>query len=543
MLFSLLLLLHTLPPVGGDTLTTAEWREDLHFMAAEMARLHRNLYHQVTREQFDSAVSDLDSRIPMLSRRQILAGFTRIVALVGDGHTHLPLPWDSAAGFGRYPVAIYRFADGFYITGSDSAHADIVGGSLVSIGGRHAEDLVAAVTPLISRDPGNEMWYRLYAGFYMATPEVLEALGLAPDDGRVTFVVRRDGQERAVVLAPGPRPSARNYNGWVVGGGWVTMHDAVKAPTPLWTRHPDEAFWVEYLASARAAYIQYNAVQNGKKETVAHFFSRVCAEASRRRAQRLIIDLRLNGGGDNTLNGEVVKAIMRTAPFNRRGHLFVIIGRNTFSAAQNLVNSLERYTDAIFVGEPTGANPNLFGDAVPVRLPHSGVVVYVSTLWWQDLDPRDRRPWTAPEIAAEMTSADFRAARDPALEAALRWRAQPTLANRMLVALARGDTTEAFARYRGFRDDPRHAYADTDQLLRDAARQAAEAGRLPDALAIAQLNVREHPRSADAHAYLAEGYARADRKDLALAEFERAVALDSTNSFALTRLAQLRGGS
>ena len=540
MLLSLLLLLRVVAP--SDTLTSAEWREDLHFLAAEMARLHRNLYHQVSRQQFDSAVGDLDARIPTLSREQILGGFARLVALAGDGHTHLPLPWDSAAGFGRYPLSLYRFKDGFYVIGADSAHAALVGGKLMSIAGRSADDLFAAVTPLIARDPGNRMWYQLFAGPYMVTPEVLEGLGVTRKGEPATFVVEKNGSERAAELAPGGRSSARGYNGWIVGGGWVTMHDGVKAPGPLWTRHPDDVFWVEYLPSRRAVYVQYNAVQDGEKETVAHFFDRVCAEAARRRADRMIIDLRLNGGGDNTLNAEVVKTIMRTSAINHRGHLFVIIGRNTFSAAQNLVNSLERYTDAIFVGEPTGANPNQYGDAVPVRLQHSGVVVYVSTLWWQDLDPRDRRLWTAPDIAAEMTSADFRAGLDPALEAALRWQNEPPLADQMLQALRQSDTAGAFARYRAYRDDPRHVYADTDRLLQDASRRAADSGRLPDAMAIAELNVREHPRSSDAQAYLAEGYARSGRKEMAITGFERAVALDPTNSFAVTRLAQLRAG-
>jgi len=177
MLLSLFLLLRAISP-SVDTLTSAEWREDLHFMAAEMVRLHRNVYHQVTRQQFDSAVADLDARIPTLSREHILTGFAKIVALVGDGHTHLPLPWDSAAGFGRYPVSLYRFADGIYITGADPVYAQLVGGKVVSIAGRPVEQMVAAVTPLISRDPGNQMWYHLYAGNYMATPEILEALGL-----------------------------------------------------------------------------------------------------------------------------------------------------------------------------------------------------------------------------------------------------------------------------------------------------------------------------------------------------------------------------
>ena len=42
----------------------------------------------------------------------------------------------------------------------------------------------------------------------------------------------------------------------------------------------------------------------------------------------------------------------------------------------------------------------------------------VSTLWWQG-DERDRRPWTAPQVAADLTFEDYRANHDPALEAAL----------------------------------------------------------------------------------------------------------------------------
>lgn len=43
---------------------------------------------------------------------------------------------------------------------------------------------------------------------------------------------------------------------------------------------------------------------------------------------------------------------------NWRGALFVIIGRNTFSAAQNSATLLDRHTHAVFVGEPTGSRPS-----------------------------------------------------------------------------------------------------------------------------------------------------------------------------------------
>ena len=53
-------------PAQPAALSAAQWREDMRFMAAEMERRHKNLYHSVTREQFAAAVADLDVRIPGL---------------------------------------------------------------------------------------------------------------------------------------------------------------------------------------------------------------------------------------------------------------------------------------------------------------------------------------------------------------------------------------------------------------------------------------------------------------------------------------------
>ena len=70
--------------------------------------------------------------------------------------------------------------------------------------------------------------------------------------------------------------------------------------------------------------------------------------------------------------------------------------------------------------EPTGARPNMYGDNVQIVLPNSGLVVNASSLHWVYSEPRDARPWIVPDIAAELSSADYRARRDPALEAILR---------------------------------------------------------------------------------------------------------------------------
>jgi len=54
----------------------------------------------------------------------------------------------------------------------------------------------------------------------------------------------------------------------------------------------------------------------------------------------------------------LLHALLRADKVNRTGRLFVLIGRETFSAAMGLSIELERQTKAIFVGEPTGSSLN-----------------------------------------------------------------------------------------------------------------------------------------------------------------------------------------
>jgi len=70
------------------------------FFERRRAAHHANAFHIVSRETFDAEVARLDAAIPRLNGDEVLVGFMRIVALIGDGHTHLNLP----PSFLRYPM-------------------------------------------------------------------------------------------------------------------------------------------------------------------------------------------------------------------------------------------------------------------------------------------------------------------------------------------------------------------------------------------------------------------------------------------------------
>ena len=56
---------------------------------------------------------------------------------------------------------------------------------------------------------------------------------------------------------------------------------------------------------------------------------------------RVVVDLRRNGGGDNYA-GEALRHDLARSRFNRPGGLYVLTSPQTFSAAQNFANRLER---------------------------------------------------------------------------------------------------------------------------------------------------------------------------------------------------------
>jgi hypothetical protein len=202
---------------------------------------------------------------------------------------------------------------------------------------------------------------------------------------------------------------------------WKRVTDALPAP-PLALRKPGSPYWFEHLPERKAVYFQYNAVLDDPKESIARFCERLFRFVDEKEVERLVIDMRFNDGGNNFLNQPLVHGLIRCDRINRKGRLFLLVGRNTFSAAMNGATDIERHTEAIFIGEPTGSSPNFVGESVIVILPYSKIWVSISDLYWQRSVAMDSRPWIAPRLHLPPTFADYRAGRDPALEAALAYR-------------------------------------------------------------------------------------------------------------------------
>jgi hypothetical protein len=338
--------------------------DDVRTLVVQMERLHPDLYHSVPRDRFRALADAIADRAEAVHRDETLVDLMRLAALPGerDGHTLLaPLGREHAQPLHAYPLRLYLFADGAFVT-----EGELAGSRLVSIGRVPLAEVEARVRPLVSRDNDWTVLARLPE--HLVCAEVLHGLGLEPSYG----LERVDGERVEVELEPeplGPEPPARENGLTVLDGVLVLSYERVQAL--------DSAV-LEQIAGAG----------------------------------RVVVDVRRNGGGDNRTYGPLVDALQRV-------DVSVLTGRATFSAAGNFVAAVEQATDAMLVGEPPGGSPNQYGDSEHIELPALGWTVRVATVY-HEIVPRDERVAIEPHVPVAVKSTDYFAGRDPVLDAALR---------------------------------------------------------------------------------------------------------------------------
>ena len=388
--------------------------DDVRELGASLEQLHPDPFRSVSRQRFRSEVETLARRASSISRNELLVGVLRIIALLGprNGHTGL-FPGDSSnsSPLHLYPLRLYHFADGVFAVGARDRV--LVGGRLVAIEGTSVDRALELVDPLTPAD--NPTNTRGMAPHYLLTAEVLDGLGVVDGTGPATFTFERPGGERVDVdltAIPGPQYAAA-FADPHHGHNPSTLPHASRPPYLAASAKP---MWARKVASGRAVVVGYNAVV----PPAAGFVRSLTRLVRDPNVRRVVVDVRLNGGGDNSTYGALT-SLFESRAVDRRGKLYVLIGRATFSAAANFAAELDRDTRAIFVGEPTGGGVETYGDTFPLLLPTVGWTVHIAARYHhRKRGANDKRLAVAPDLPVPLTSVEYFAGRDPVLRRALR---------------------------------------------------------------------------------------------------------------------------
>jgi hypothetical protein len=407
------------PTQALPRLTRDDWRADLEFAREAMPKQHANLFHTLPREEYEAAFDRLLGDVDGLEEHEIIVGLVAIVAAVGDGHSRLTLPLEStdaavvghtgtapsrAQSFRQLPLRLTHASDGYVVSRVVESESRLLGARLLAIDGHDVAAVEAALAPVIQRD--NDFQLADWLPWFMAVAEVLHARGVSPslEQSRWRF---EDTRGRTIEATLRPVPTGADPR-------WIAL------PERAWPGVPQENrrghLWFADLAQPAAVYARIGEIADTPERSFEALAAELQAHLATTPLRTLIVDLRDNPGGDNSINPSLVRALLRVPWVSDAGGLYVLVDGGTFSAAMNLAEDLERWLPAVFVGSGTGAKPNTYGDARKLVLPRSGLTLRLSSLYWQN-HPNDQRAAIEPLIEAKPTIADLRQGRDPAATA------------------------------------------------------------------------------------------------------------------------------
>ena len=526
-LFLILVSCFALSTAAQSTMNAKLWQEDLQFLQETVHKDYSFLFKKTTAAAFDKSVEKLHHDIPNLQEHEIVIGLARLVASFKYGHTVLGFRYQPHA-FHQLPINLYQFSDGIFIQGVHKDYKKALGAKLLAIGGVPIKEVLKAVYPVVPAE--NDQFFKAYSGNYLTIPEVLHAQGIIKKySDTVDFTLEKNGNTFTQSFKSLPKGERVPTVYGLTQQDSIWMDSRQQNMTPFYLKNLDKIYYYEYLPEQKTVYVRHSQIQDDPSEDIPTFYNRLFKFIETNDVDKLVIDVRLNGGGNNYKNKPIITGILKSKKIDKVGNLFVIIGRRTFSACQNLVNEMSNYTNAIFIGEPTSENINFYGDNNRVELPNSKIPAYLSFAWWQDKPQWEGRDWLAPHIAVDMSSEDYTFNRDPVLEEALSFDATDLILNPMdhltnlfLAGEMEQLKTDADAMIK----NPKYRFFEFESEMTRTGYHLLQSGQVKEAIFVFQMTAESFPDSANVWNSLAEGYLKAGDTQKATENFNKAIQMD-----------------
>lgn len=420
--------LERLPVLPAPKDRVEAWQQDLDDVINRFLKYERTFTAE-TRAAFVDRVATLRRSLQGKSDQQIMVELARAVALSGNAHTRLYLIRNRTE-VRRLPIRVWWFKDRLHVVRATQEEKNLLGCRILKVGG---VDVVAATARVRGIMAGNESWQRYMSVYYLTSPDMLFGAGVIPNAEQVAFTMQCGSESRNVRLAPLPlRRSQTPVEAWWDLAPESRDENASFVPAlrsdvaPLYLRNTRKNYWFEYLPEHRALYVQYNRSHEAQSgPTMKEFSDSLVREIEQQKPRALIFDLRFNTGGDLTVG----TPLMKTVSEKFAGiPVFVITGRNTFSAGITHVVQLKQWAKATIVGEPVGDELDTWSEGGNLILPNSKLTVHYanalhaySTRAYPDRDPVHdfNVESVAPDITVEISWSDYIAGRDPMLEAVM----------------------------------------------------------------------------------------------------------------------------
>ncbi|WP_269243312.1 S41 family peptidase [Flavobacterium limnophilum] len=396
---------------NSQILKQVDWVADIDFLATELPQKHYDFFTVKDKKEFLVGLDKIKSSSAKLTDIEVAIKLQQLIAGFGDSHTSV----NYAQLIDKnkiLPLHLYWFSDGLYILHTTQENIEILGHQIVSVNGVPLKTITDSLGTMTTKD--NQAIIKNSIPKLLPLAQVLECFGFIKEQEIKLELKDLNGIKKTYVLklAEMTRQNRKTCK-----------------PDSLALCYRNErAFFVDYYqAKDNVYYLQYNKcwskeleLQNGntqnaeKMPSFKEFEERVFQTLANNRVDKLVFDMRFNGGGNSIQGTQFVEKLAKFLENNSKIKLYVVVGRNTFSSAILNAMDFKRLTNAVFVGEETSGKPNHFGEVKNFKLPSSGIRVDYSTKYFKRTD--EKVTTISPDIKLEPSFSDFARGIDPVYE-------------------------------------------------------------------------------------------------------------------------------
>ena len=317
-----------------------EWREDLDTLADGLLTRHPNFYTKTSVEDFEEALGKVFDRVGTIDDQMMVMQICELVALGGDAHT--------TVGFGeigkrmrRLPIRLMVMEDGVFITFATQEHQSLIGAQVLSINEVPIAEIFDRVCVLFAYE--NESKRIGTSAWYGTLLPALQSVGVIEDHlaEQVSITVRNEDNEETIELDTIDDQQPHQ---------WVSFVQLLDQPWAIAYRKQGGYYQSDFIPEHRAFYVAYNRCREAEDLPMEDFVAFVMSKCDELDAQRIIIDLRFNGGGDETVIWPLWQALEKSERFQDSGDIIGLISRQTFSSAMSNAHQLRDNCGAILIG-------------------------------------------------------------------------------------------------------------------------------------------------------------------------------------------------
>lgn len=380
------------------------WKKDLFYLEKRIKELLHPNNKALIKTDFSKSIQNIIAKITTLSNEEIVVEVMKVIGNLGSGH-NLIIPTTPKLGtLKKMPVQFYQFSDGLFIVDAEKGYEQWIGYEVKSIANTSVEEALKKTSAVNARD--NDMQLMWLGPYYLGLPDVLKGLGIIDNTNEIAITLKDSKENTQQVIM---NPVSWSFS------GLAKMPKLKAEHQPLYLSKRDDLYWYKLLPENNAIYVQFNLVGQKEEQSLKDFNIELQRQINQNKIQNFILDLRHNNGGNGAILSPMIKTIINFEILNPKGKIFVIAGRETFSAAQNLLTRITTTTNAVFVGESSGSSPNFTGESGWFRLPNSGLMGIVSSQYHQSSESEDNRKWIAPHVPVNRSSTDYFTGKDKAM--------------------------------------------------------------------------------------------------------------------------------